>query len=35
MTEQASERPWRETIGWALLIASVAVGFGLTIWAPV
>jgi hypothetical protein len=26
---------WLELIGWVLLIASMAVGFGLTIWAPI
>ena len=36
MTEQTVDRRiWVEVIGWILLIGSVAVGLGLTIWAPV
>jgi hypothetical protein len=26
---------WMEAIGWILLIASIGIGLGLTIWAPV
>jgi hypothetical protein len=36
MTQQpAQRRMWVEAIGWILLVGSIAVGLGLTIWAPV
>jgi hypothetical protein len=34
MTDKPGNR-WEEIVGWAKLIASLAVGFGLTIWAPI
>jgi hypothetical protein len=36
MSEPSTRRwSWVEAIGWVLLIASIAIGLGLTIWAPV